>query len=102
MKVYTSIQYQMTEGGLVELSSDSFDYEGPVAETKGGGSPPPEPTPPPPPPTPIKEEVVVARKQAKEASTGTGRSRRRRGGLGSISSLLSGGYRGFLDQDKLG
>ena len=94
MKVYTSIQYQMTEGGLVELSSDSFDYEGPVAETKGGGSPPPEP--PPPPPEPERVEVAAA------AEKGAKRTSRRRGGLGSISSLLSGGYRGFKEEDKLG
>jgi hypothetical protein len=37
MKVYTSIEYKMTEDGLVEVASDSYEYEGPVAETKGGG-----------------------------------------------------------------
>lgn len=37
MKVYTSIEYKMTEDGLVEVASDSHEYEGPVAETKGGG-----------------------------------------------------------------
>jgi hypothetical protein len=37
MKVYTSIEYNMTEDGLVEVASDSYEYEGPVAETKGGG-----------------------------------------------------------------
>lgn len=50
---------------------------------------------------PVKEEVVTARVQAKEATTGTA-SRRRRGSLGRISSLLSGGYRGFGQEDKLG
>jgi hypothetical protein len=99
MKVYTSIQYQMTEGGLLELSADSFDYDGPVSESKGGGSPPPQP--PPPPPEPKKEEVVAARKQAEETMGGS-KSRRRRGGMGSLSSLLSGGYRGFKDEDMLG
>ena len=50
--------------------------------------------------TPVKEEVVAARTQAKEALTGI--PRRRRGSLGRISSLLSGGYRGFGQEDKLG
>ena len=49
---------------------------------------------------PAKEEVVTARVQAKEATTGG--TRRRRGQLGRISSLLSGGYRGFGQEDKLG
>ena len=101
MKVYTSIQYQMTEGGLVELSADSFDYDGPVSETKGGGNPPPPPpSPPQPPPEPKKEEVVAARKQAEE-KMGGGASRRR-GRMGSLSSLLTAGYKGFKDEDTLG
>jgi len=98
MKVYTSIQYQMTEGGLLELSADSFDYDGPVSEAKGGGSPPPQP--PPPPPEPKKEEVVAARKQAEETMGGS--KSRRRGRMGSLSSLLTAGYKGFKDEDMLG
>jgi len=37
MKVYTSIEYKMTDEGLEEVASESYEYEGPVAETKGGG-----------------------------------------------------------------
>ena len=50
-------------------------------------------------PEPVKAEVAAARTQAKEAVTPIGR---RRGNLGRISSLLSGGYRGFGTEDKLG
>ena len=99
MKVYTRVEYQMTKDGMVEISSDSYEYEGFVSEAKGGGSPPPQE--PPKPETPKKEEVRTARIQAQEA-TGVSTSRRRRGGLGRISSLLSGGYRGFGQEDKLG
>jgi len=38
MKVYTEIKYDMTEDGLVETSSKSHEYTGPVAECKGGGN----------------------------------------------------------------
>jgi len=44
MKVYTSIEYRMTDEGLEEVASESFDYEGPVAETKGGGGGQPDVT----------------------------------------------------------
>jgi hypothetical protein len=30
MKIYTEINYEWIDGGLVEISSDSFDYEGEV------------------------------------------------------------------------
>lgn len=50
--------------------------------------------------TPAKTEVQTARIQAKETMAGP--TRRRRGTLGRISSLLSGGYRGFGQEDKLG
>ena len=40
MKVYTSIEYKMTDEGLEEVASESYEYMGPVAETKGGGSQP--------------------------------------------------------------
>ena len=43
-----------------------------------------------------KADVVAAKTQAQEAIP------RRRGRLGRISSLLSGGYRGFGQEDKLG
>jgi len=46
--------------------------------------------------TPDKVEVAQAKTQAKTTT------RRRRGTMGTQSSLLSGGYRGFLDQDTLG
>ena len=51
--------------------------------------------------TPAKTEVVAARTQAKETMIAP-TSRRRRGSLGRISSLLSAGYRGFGQEDKLG
>ena len=51
--------------------------------------------------TPAKAEVQTARIQAKDAVAATGIGRRR-GPLGRISSLLSGGYRGFGTEDKLG
>ena len=37
MKIYTEINYEWKDGGLVEVSSKSFDYEGEIAECKGGG-----------------------------------------------------------------
>lgn len=46
-----------------------------------------------------KADVVEAKTQAKESMSG---SSRRRGNLGRISSLLSSGYRGFGQEDKLG
>jgi len=45
--------------------------------------------------TPDKTEVTQAKTQAQTA-------KRRRGTMGRQTSLLSGGYRGFLDQDTLG
>ena len=45
---------------------------------------------------PDKVEVAQAKTQAKTTT------RRRRGTMGTQRSLLSGGYRGFLDQDTLG
>jgi hypothetical protein len=39
MKVYTSIEYKMTDEGLEEVASESYEYHGAVAETKGGGAP---------------------------------------------------------------
>lgn len=97
MKVYTRVEYQMTKDGMVEVSSDYYEYDGVVSEAKGGGSPPPEPKPDPVPEAPDRAEITEAKTQAKSV-------RRRRGRMGSISSLLSGGYRGFGmgDQDKLG
>ena len=37
MKIYTSVTYQMTKDGMEEISSESFDYEGPVAQAGSGG-----------------------------------------------------------------
>jgi len=45
MKIYTSIEFQMTEDGLEEVRSESFEYNGEVAEAKGGGGSPPPPKP---------------------------------------------------------
>ena len=43
MKIYTEIEFKMTEDGLEEVRSSSFEYDGPVAEAKGGGGGPPPP-----------------------------------------------------------
>ena len=67
----------------------------------GGGSAPAPKAEPAKVETPVKTEVVAARTQAKETMTAP-TSRRRRGSLGRISSLLSAGYRGFGQEDKLG
>lgn len=63
---------------------------------KSAPAPTPEPTPVVE-AAPEKSEITEARTQAKTA-------RRRRGSMGTISSLLSGGYRGFGmgDKDTLG
>ncbi len=45
MKIYTSIEFQMTGDGLEEVRSESFEYNGEVAEAKGGGGSPPPPKP---------------------------------------------------------
>lgn len=49
---------------------------------------------------PAKTEVVAAKTQAKETMAGP--SRRRRGSLGRMSSLLTAGYRGYGTEDTLG
>ena len=59
----------------------------------GGSAPAPEPK------KVEKAEVVEAKTQAKKTMAG---GARRRGSLGSMTSLLSGGYRGFGTEDKLG
>lgn len=43
MKIYTEIEFKMTEDGLEEVRSSSFEYDGPVAEVKGPGDPTPRP-----------------------------------------------------------
>lgn len=43
MKIYTEVVYQMTAEGMEEISSKSYEYEGPVSEAKGGGTPAPPP-----------------------------------------------------------
>jgi hypothetical protein len=40
MKVYTKIEYEWDGEKLIEVSSDSYEYEGEVAEAKGGSSAP--------------------------------------------------------------
>lgn len=37
MKIYTKVVYQWVGDELVKVEEESFDYEGPVAEAKGGG-----------------------------------------------------------------
>lgn len=37
MKVYTSVTYQMTKEGMEEVSSESYEYNGPVAQAGSGG-----------------------------------------------------------------
>lgn len=37
MKIYTKVVYQWVGDELVTVEEESFDYEGPVAEAKGGG-----------------------------------------------------------------
>lgn len=37
MKVYTSVTYQMTKDGMEEVSSESYEYNGPVAQAGSGG-----------------------------------------------------------------
>lgn len=49
MKIYNKIVWDK-DGNILE--EDSFEYEGPVVEMKGG-SPSPPPPPPPPPPAPV-------------------------------------------------
>jgi len=95
MKVYTRVEYQMTKDGMVEISSDYYEYDGPIAETKRKKkAPPPPPEPPPPPPDPI----VVAQKKETASTAG----RRRKGRFGNVSgSLLSGNYLGY-GEDTLG
>ena len=44
MKIYTEIIYEWIDGGLKEVSSESFDYEGEVISCKGGWKPPSLPT----------------------------------------------------------
>ena len=36
MKIYTEVNYEWKNDKLVELSSDSYEYEGAVEEAKGG------------------------------------------------------------------
>jgi len=43
MKIYTEIEFKITEDGLEEVRSSSFEYDGPVAEVKGPGDPTPRP-----------------------------------------------------------
>lgn len=38
MKIYTEVVYQMTAEGMEEISSKSYEYEGPVAQAGGGGA----------------------------------------------------------------
>ena len=38
MRIYTEINYEWKDGALVQVSSESFEYEGEVAECKGGGT----------------------------------------------------------------
>lgn len=46
-RIWTKAVWQMTDDGMEFLpaESDSFDYDGPIAEAKKGGSPPPPPDP---------------------------------------------------------
>lgn len=37
MKIYTKVVYQWVGDELVQVEEESFDYQGPVAEAKGGG-----------------------------------------------------------------
>ena len=37
MKIYTEVNYEWKDDQLVEVSSESFNYEGDVSECKGGG-----------------------------------------------------------------
>jgi hypothetical protein len=37
MKIYTEINYELKDGKLVQVSSESFEYDGDVAQCKGGG-----------------------------------------------------------------
>lgn len=39
MRIYTEIDYEWDGEKLVEVSSESFDYDGELAEMKGGGGP---------------------------------------------------------------
>ena len=46
MKIITEAVYQMNDDGSLVLESEkSFDYDGPIAETKSSPSPPPPPDP---------------------------------------------------------
>ena len=38
MKIYTEINYELKDGKLVQVSSESFEYDGDVAQCKGGGT----------------------------------------------------------------
>jgi len=100
MKIYTSIEFQMTHDDLVEVSHESFDYEGPVALAFS--------SPKAPPPDPELERARKEREEAakqekislakKEASMATADLSRRR------KSVMLSGYRGYEEEDgtKLG
>jgi hypothetical protein len=45
MKIITRAVFQMTPTGFTLLEEDSFEYQGPVAQSKGGGTPPAPPDP---------------------------------------------------------
>lgn len=38
MRITTRAVYQMTEDGFIELERDSYEYDGPIEEAKGGGT----------------------------------------------------------------
>ena len=39
MKIYTEVNYELKNGILEQVSSESFDYSGPILQCGGGGSP---------------------------------------------------------------
>lgn len=43
MKIIRKTVWQMTADGMHKIEEDAFDYEGPVAEAKGGSTPAPDP-----------------------------------------------------------
>ena len=95
MKIYTSIQFQMTHDDLVEVSHESFDYEGPLELAFS--------SPKAPPPDPElerqrkereeaakQEKISLAKKEARGASEDL--TRRRRG-------VMLSGYRGYQEPE---
>jgi len=46
MKIYSSVTWDMSGDEVVEIASESYEYDGPVAECKGGGDAPDDNTAP--------------------------------------------------------